>query len=106
MTERRRPPRRGRGKRPTNPTTTETADNPYLDDAEGSAPAESGVEQRTVETEAPPAPRVDRRPPPEAERPADPPPPSTDQGDGSPSRSNGAPPSSNAPTNGSESGRI
>ena len=101
MNERRRPPRRKRGTRPTNPASPEAADNPYLDDAEGS-PAERGGDQ-AVEVESPRPPRAERTPAPEAERPAPPPPPSTDQGDGSPSRSsNGAPPSSNGSANGTD----
>src|SRR6478672_4419493 len=39
MTESRRPPRRGRGRRPSNETATDGGDNPYRDDAEPGATA-------------------------------------------------------------------
>src|SRR5215813_8691160 len=50
MSESRRPPRRGRGRRPSNRTGSDTGDNPYRDEAEsaGSAPA------ATSEPETPP----------------------------------------------------
>src|SRR6476646_8311979 len=66
MNERRRPPRRGRGKRPSNPAGAETADNPYREDADGGG-AETAVGQSSehVEAEAP-APRAERPTPPES----------------------------------------
>jgi len=109
MNERRRPPRRKRGTRPSNPANTEAADNPYLEDAEGGPANDSGGDQRAVEVDAPPPtpPRAERNQPPDVERPAPPPPPTADQGDGSPSRGlNGAAPSANGASNGAEPARF
>src|SRR5690242_1471425 len=89
MNERRRPPRRGRGKRPSSSTGAESADNPYLDDAEGGAGAETTVEQRSSEAVAEPAPRAERSTPAEVDAPPPPPPPPSDQGDGGAGRLNG-----------------
>src|SRR6185369_5656864 len=78
MNERRRPPRRGRGKRPSNPAGAETTDNPYREDADSGA--ETAVGQQTsdrVEVEASPPPppppsrsRAERSAPVEASPPA------------------------------------
>src|ERR1044071_505916 len=69
MTERRRPPRRGRGKRPSQ-ATGEASDNPYREDLEGGE-SSSGVDA-SVETVAPPEPSAPLDPGPrveDAERP-------------------------------------
>jgi transcription termination factor Rho len=85
MTESRRPPRRGRGRRPSNKADADTGDNPYRDDASGAAGPETDVTTRSdSEPDAPP--RAERssatdaepsNPPPPAA--AEPPPPSIDR---------------------------
>src|SRR6185503_13502182 len=73
MSESRRPPRRGRGRRPSNRTGSDTGDNPYRDEAEsaGSAPAAtseppaeapSPVARGDSEAEKPERPRRGRHP--------------------------------------------
>ena len=85
MTESRRPPRRGRGRRPSNKADADTGDNPYRDDASGAIGPETDVTTRSdSEPDAPP--RAERssatdaepsNPPPPAA--AEPPPPSIDR---------------------------
>ena len=72
MNERRRPPRRGRGKRPSNPAGAETGDNPYREDADTAAQRRRGrtAASEQVETEAPPpAPYPPERAPSDPRRP-------------------------------------
>ena len=86
MTESRRPPRRGRGRRPSNKTDADTGDNPYRDDASGAAGPETDVTTRSDSEPDVPPPRAERssatdaepsNPPPPAA--AEPPPPSIDR---------------------------
>ena len=87
MSESRRPPRRGRGRRPSNKADADTGDNPYRDDASGAAGPETEVSTR-AESDSTAAPRAERiaatdaepsGPPPAA---APPPPPSVDRQSG------------------------
>jgi transcription termination factor Rho len=68
MTESRRPPRRGRGRRPSNETATDGGDNPYRDDAESGATerGDTDAAPRTESVERQPSGESDERP----ERPA------------------------------------
>src|SRR5204862_6404327 len=76
MTESRRPPRRGRGKRPSNKADADTGDNPYRDDASGAAGPETDV---TIPSdgESDAAPRAERTTAPDADT-ANPPPPAAE----------------------------
>src|SRR6516164_9749680 len=71
MNERRRPSRRGRGKRPSNKPSEEVGDNPYREDLEGGPPSRSedssssGGGEREGPSETRAAVEADFTPPPE-----------------------------------------
>jgi len=71
MSESRRPPRRGRGRRPSNKTDADTGDNPYRDDAGGAAGPETDLTTRDGDSE--PTPRPARITATESETPTAPP---------------------------------
>ncbi len=69
MSESRRPPRRGRGRRPSNKAGADTGDNPYRDDAEGGADsAGTSPEPDTTTRDAAPLPLPPADVAPRAER--------------------------------------
>ncbi len=68
MNERRRPPRRGRGQRPSNRSGGEASDNPYRDDVEAGSATLAVPDIEPPPREPSPAPPPTREPAPRAER--------------------------------------